>query len=53
MGSQSCMTTVVCVIEPEGSQFIGAYLLQQSLAENAPIPYDFRLTILLRRSLET
>ena len=44
---------VVCTIEPEASQFIGATLLHRSLIANGTKPFDFRLTIIRRASDET
>ena len=47
------MIFIVCTIEPEASQFIGATLLHRSLAANCAKPFDFRLTIIRRGSHET
>jgi hypothetical protein len=47
------MTFVVCTIEPDASQFIGAILLHRSLVANGAKPFDFRLTIVRRGSDET
>ena len=43
---------VVCTIEPDASQFIGATLLHRSLIANCAKPFDFRLTIVRRGSDE-
>ena len=47
------MMFVVCTIEPDASQFIGATLLHRSLVANCAKPFDFRLTIVRRGSGET
>ena len=47
------MMVVVCTIEPDASQFIGASLLHRSLVANCAKPFDFRLTIIRRGSDET
>src|SRR5262245_4438853 len=47
------MISVVCTVEPEASQFIGATLLHRSLVANCAKPFDFRLTIIRRGSDET
>jgi hypothetical protein len=47
------MMFVVCTIEPEASQFIGASLLYRSLVANCSKPFDFRLTIVRRATDET
>jgi hypothetical protein len=47
------MIFVVCTIEPDASQFIGALLLHRSLVANCSKPFDFRLTIVRRVSDET
>jgi len=47
------MIFIVCTIEPDVSQFIGASLLRRSLAANCAKPFDFRLTIIRRGTDET
>ncbi len=47
------MMFVVCTIEPDASQFIGATLLHRSFVANCAKPFDFRLTIVRRGSDET
>jgi hypothetical protein len=47
------MIAIVCTIEPEPNQFIGATLLHRSLVANCAKPFDFRLTIVRRGSDET
>jgi hypothetical protein len=47
------MIFVVCTIEPDASQFIGASLLHRSLVANHAKPFDFRLTIVRRGADET
>ncbi len=47
------MIFVVCTIEPDASQFIGASLLHRSLVANGTKPFDFRLTIIRRGTDET
>lgn len=47
------MMFVVCTIEPDASQFIGASLLHRSLVANCAKPFDFRLTIIRRGTDET
>jgi hypothetical protein len=47
------MISIVCTIEPEARQFIGATLLRSSLVANCAKPFDFRLTIIRRGSDET
>ncbi len=46
------MMFVVCTIEPDASQFIGASLLYRSLTANSTRPFEFRLTIIRRGSNE-
>jgi len=47
------MICIVCTIEPQAPQFIGAALLHRSLVANCVKPFDFRLTIIRRGSDET
>jgi hypothetical protein len=46
------MISIVCTIEPEPNQFIGAALLHRSLVANHTKAFDFRLTIVRRSSNE-
>ena len=47
------MIFIVCTIEPDASQFVGASLLHRSLVRSCARPFDFRLTIIRRGSHET
>jgi hypothetical protein len=47
------MISIVCTIEPEAGQLIGAALLHRSLVANHTKAFDFRLTIVRRGSDET
>ena len=47
------MICVVCTIEPDASQFIGATILYRSFVANCAKSFDFRLTIIRRGSDET